>query len=133
MSDGKDNGKNNETGKLVVDHNFFSNHSEVMADIAKTGFWPTTYVSEPSPELPVHYHDYDIVGYVMSGSSYLLDENEQRIEISQGDRLNIPAGAWHAEGEVTGQMTYIVTVSEAVPFLQALMPKEPRGPFPDLG
>ncbi|MEM9620923.1 MAG: cupin domain-containing protein [Pseudomonadota bacterium] len=116
---------------MTIDHNYFTSHAEVMQDIATTGFWPTTYVSGQSPELPVHHHDYDIIGYVLEGSSYLLDENEQRVEIKAGDRLNIPKGAWHAEGAVTSQMTYIVTVSEPIGLMQALMPLEPRGPMPD--
>ncbi len=119
--------------KLTVDHNYFQNHAEVMADIAETGFWPTTYVSGQSPELPVHHHNYDVIGYVLDGSSYLLDENGERIEIKAGDRLNIPRGAWHAEGAVTQQVTYIVTVSEPIGLMQALQPLEPRGPMPDFG
>ncbi len=116
---------------MTIDHNFFTDHADVMRDIAKTGFWPTTYVSGESPELPLHYHNYDIVGYLMEGSGYLLDENENRVDINPGARLNIPKGAWHAEGAVTERMTYIVTVSEPIAFFEALMPVEPKGPMPD--
>ena len=118
--------------KMTVDTNYFTTQAQVMEDIAKTGFWPTTYVSGTSPELPVHYHDYDIIGYLIEGEGYLLDEDENRIDIGPGTRLNIPKGAWHAEGAVDHQMTYIVTVSEPVPFFHALMPLEPRGEMPDL-
>ena len=116
---------------LTVDHNYFKSHADVMRDISTTGFWPTTYISAESPELPVHYHDYDIIGYVMSGSTYILDEHQQRIEISSGDRLNIPKGAWHAEGEVNDTVTYVVTISEPIAFLKALLPREPQGPWPE--
>ena len=71
--------------RMTVDHNYFATQAEVMHDIARTGFWPTTYVSGVSPELPVHYHNYDIIGYVMSGSTYVLDENEKRVVIGAGD------------------------------------------------
>ena len=116
--------------KLVVEKNYFSNRAEVMEDIRDTGYWPTTFVSNPSPELPVHYHDHDIIGYVIEGQTYLLDEDERRIEIGPGDRLVIPKGAWHAEGEVTEKVIYIVTAKEPVPFIEAILPREPRGPFP---
>jgi len=36
----------------------------------------------------------------------------------------------HAEGKVTERMVYIVTTREAIPLMQALMPREPKGPFP---
>ncbi len=116
--------------KMVVDKNYFETRSDVMDDIRKTGFWPTTFLSGRSPELPVHYHDYDIIGYVIEGETYLLDEDEQRVPIGPGDRLVIPKGAWHAEGEVNEKVVYIVTVNEAVPMRDALMPREARGPFP---
>lgn len=118
--------------KLVVERSYFNNRAEVMEDIRDTGYWPTTFVSNRSPELPVHYHDHDIIGYVIEGETYLLDEDEERIAIGPGDRLVIPKGAWHAEGEVTDTVTYIVTVKEPVPFIEAIMPREPRGPFPQL-
>ena len=118
--------------KLVVEKSYFSDRTEVMEDIRDTGYWPTTYVSNRSPELPVHYHDHDIIGYVMEGETYLLDEDEQRIEIGPGDRLVIPKGAWHAEGEVTDRVLYIVTCKEPVAFIEAIMPREPRGPFPQI-
>ncbi len=117
---------------MTIDHGYFETHADVMADIARTGFWPTTYLSTASPELPVHYHNYDIIGYVLSGSTYVLDEDGERIDIRAGDRLNIPKGAWHAEGEVNEEVTYIVTISSPVPFLEALMPMEPRGPWPEM-
>ena len=118
---------------MTIDHNYFANQAEVMQDIAKTGYWPTTYVSGKSPELPLHYHNYDIIGYLVEGEGYLLDEDENRVEIGPGARLNIPKGAWHAEGAVDQQMTYIVTISEPIAFFEALMPVEPKGPMPDLG
>jgi hypothetical protein len=39
-----------------------------MEDIRDTGYWPTTFVSNKSPELPVHYHD--IIGYVIEGETH---------------------------------------------------------------
>ena len=119
--------------KLVVEKGYFETHAQVMEDIRDTGYWPTTFFSDPLPELPVHHHDHDIIGYVMAGETYLLDEDERRIPIGPGDRLVIPKGAWHAEGEVTERMTYIVTVRDPVPIEQAVFPREPRGPFPKRG
>jgi uncharacterized cupin superfamily protein len=115
---------------MVVEKNYFQDRAAVMEDIRDTGYWPTTFVSNKSPELPVHYHDHDIIGYVISGETYLLDEDEKKIPIGPGDRLVIPKGSWHAEGEVTDRVVYIVSVREPVPLLEAIMPREARGPFP---
>ena len=34
---------------MTIDHGYFENHEQVMQDIAKTGYWTTTYVSGLSP------------------------------------------------------------------------------------
>jgi uncharacterized cupin superfamily protein len=116
--------------QMVVEKNYFATKAEVMEDIRDSGYWPTTFISNKSPELPVHFHDHDIIGYVMEGETYLLDEDEKKIPIGPGDRLVIPKGAWHAEGAVTERVVYIVSLREAIPLLEGIMPKEPRGPFP---
>lgn len=115
--------------KMVIEKSYFQTHADVMNDVRDTGYWPTTFISNESPELPVHYHDHDIIGYVMEGKTYLLDENEKKIPIGPGDRLVIPKGAWHAEGEVTERVVYIVSLREAVPLIEGIMPREPRRPF----
>jgi mannose-6-phosphate isomerase-like protein (cupin superfamily) len=116
--------------KMVVDKSYFKNHADVMNDIRKTGYWPTTFISKKSPELPLHYHGHDIIGYVMEGETYVLDEAGERVPIQPGDRLVIPKGAWHAEGEVSDRVVYIVSMRDAIPLMEGLMPLEPKGPFP---
>lgn len=114
------------TAKLNVEKGYFASKDEVMEDIRKTGFWPTTYISGKSPELPLHWHDGDIVGYVLEGETYLLDENSERIPLTAGDRLDIPAGAIHAEGEVTDQVVYIVTMRKCIPMMEGLTMLDPQ-------
>jgi mannose-6-phosphate isomerase-like protein (cupin superfamily) len=116
--------------KMVIEKGAFTTKDEVMRDILSTGFWPTTFISNKSPELPVHYHTQDIIGYVMEGTTYLLNEDHERIDVGPGDKLNIPKGAWHAEGEVTERVVYIVSLPEPIPFEIALNLHEPRGSWP---
>jgi quercetin dioxygenase-like cupin family protein len=99
---------------------FFSTREEVLEDLKETGHWPTTYVSEKSPELPLHWHDLDITGYVMSGGTYLLDEEGIRHDLDPGDKLEIPRGSLHAEGEVMVPTTYIVGTEVPGHLLQQL-------------
>ena len=118
--------------KMSIEKGYFSTRAEVMEDIRDSGYWPTTFISNRSPELPIHYHNHDIIGYVMEGETYLLDEDGKKTSIAPGDRLVIPKGAWHAEGAVSNRVVYIVTLREAIPLMEAVMPQEPRGPFPSL-
>ena len=112
-------------GPMQVIHNFFTTKSEVLRDIDRLDLWPTTYVSERMQELPLHWHDVDNCGYVLSGSSYVIDENGERIPLGPGDKLIIPAGALHAEGEVTERMVYIVGISEPANLLEKLSMLDP--------
>jgi len=114
-----------EPGPMKVLHNHFSTKEEVLEEIKALDLWPTTYVSERMEELPLHWHDVDNHGYVLAGKSYLLDENGNQVEIGPGDKLVIPAGALHAEGEVTQRMVYIVGINKAANLFEALTLNDP--------
>jgi quercetin dioxygenase-like cupin family protein len=107
---------------MQVIKNALSTKEEVLADLSSLDLWPTTYVSERMDELPLHWHDVDNCGYVLEGSSYVLDEDGNRIELGPGDKLVLPTGAVHAEGEVTERMVYIVGISKAENLFDALLP-----------
>ena len=109
-----------EPGPMKVIHNFHTTKEEVLEDIKKLDLWPTVYVSERMDELPLHWHDVDNCGYVMEGKSY-----GEKIPLQAGDKLHIPAGAVHAEGEVEDRMVYIVGISKPENLLDALLPLHP--------
>ena len=115
-----------EPGPMQVIKNFHSTKDEVLDDIKKLDLWPTVYVSERMEELPPHWHDLDNCGYVMEGSSYVLNEKGERVQLSAGDKLQIPAGAIHAEGIVEERMVYIVGIHVAGNLLEklSLLPPE---------
>ncbi len=103
----------------------FADKDEVLDEIRRLDLWPTTYVSERMRELPLHWHDVDNHGYVLEGYSYVLDEAGERVALGPGDKLEIPAGALHAEGEVTERMVYIVGIPVAANLLDALEMRDP--------
>ena len=115
-----------EPGPRQVIRNFFTTKAEVLDDIKKLDLWPTVYVSERMEELPLHWHDLDNCGYVMEGSSYVLNEQGERVPLKAGDKLHIPAGAVHAEGKVTERMVYIVGISEPGNLLEKLSLLDPE-------
>ena len=111
---------------MTIERQCFETKEDVYRDMIETGFWPTTYQSNPSPELPLHWHGGDTIGYVMEGTTYVLDGDGERRELSAGDKLIIPAGALHAEGEITEPVTYIVTMRDPQPFLKAFTMLDPE-------
>jgi len=107
---------------MRVIKNAFKTKAEALADLSRLDLWPTTYVSERMEELPLQWHDVDNCGYVLEGSSYVLDGLGNRVPLSAGDKLVLPAGAVHAEGKVTERMVYIVGISKAANLFDALLP-----------
>ena len=108
-------------GPMKVIHGFHKTKAEVLDDIKRLDLWPTVYVSERMEELPPHWHCVDNCGYVMQGSSYVIDENGKHIPLQAGDKLEIPAGAIHAEGKVTQRIVYIVGISKPENLFDALL------------
>ena len=113
---------------MSVYKGFFSSREEVLDDLKKTGHWPTTYVSEASDELPLHWHALDVTGYVMTGGTYVLNEAGERVDLEPGDKLEIPAGSLHAEGAVKETTTYIVGTEVAGQFLEQFQLLDPNDP-----
>ena len=109
---------------------FFTSRAEVMEDLARTGFWPMTFVSPPSPTLPLHWHDLDVESYLIEGQSWVLDgESGERMDAYPGDKIIVPRGTVHAEGENDAPATYIVALAKPWPLSEALElipPDDPR-------
>ncbi|MCP4434931.1 MAG: cupin domain-containing protein [Actinomycetia bacterium] len=122
-----------EPGPLRVIRNAFSTKGEVLDDIRRLDLWPTTYVSDRMEELPLHWHGFDNCGYVLEGSSYILDESGERVPLGPGDKLEIPAGAVHAEGEVTERMVYLVGLPMAANLFDVLIELNPPETSPLAG
>ncbi len=100
---------------LSVEKNFFKSKAEIYEDLCRTGFWPTTFVSGPSEGLKPHWHSEEVHAYVLEGETSFLDvESGENLQISQGDKIIVPARALHAEGEVKDRIVYIIAVPEPV-------------------
>ena len=113
---------------LKIYKSFFKNRDEVLDDLKKSGFWPTTFVSGPSPGLEAHWHSEEVQAYVMEGETSFLDvESGERHAIGPGDKIVVPPRTLHAEGEVRDRVVYIIAVPEAMlpdEFLKQRPPEE---------
>jgi len=106
---------------------FFRNRSDVMDDLKVSGFWPTTFLSGPSPGLEVHWHSEEVHAYVMEGETSFLDaESGDRSPVGPGDKVVVPARTLHAEGEVLDRVVYIIAIPEALSPDEFLMIRPPE-------
>jgi quercetin dioxygenase-like cupin family protein len=117
---------------IEVHKSYFSDLGEALDDIRKDGYWPTTFVTDASPEIPVHWHDTELHGYVMEGETYILDGvTKERVDFRKGDKLVLTAGTLHAEGETKERMVYLVALPEPKAFgdfLHMFSPDDPERP-----
>ncbi len=113
---------------VKIHKGFFKKRSDVMDDLKVSGFWPTTFVSGPSPGLEVHWHSEEVHAYIMEGETSFLDaESGDRSPVGPGDKIVVPARTLHAEGEVLDRVVYIIAIPEALfpdKFLMIRAPEE---------
>ena len=106
---------------------FFETRDQVLEDIRQTGFWPTTFVGGPSPELPLHWHDSEVHAYVLEGETWMKDGlTGERLAIGPGDKFIIPKGVLHAEGDSLATMVYIIGLPEPRTFKEFLRLQSPE-------
>ncbi len=110
---------------IQIQPRYFNELADVYNDMKQHGLWPATYVSDTQEELPLHWHEGDVTGYVMEGGTYLLDETGQRHNIVAGDKFRIEGGTIHAEGEVTERTVYIIGTPTAGNLRDHLALKDP--------
>ncbi len=111
---------------ITVHKGFFSDLADVYDDMKAAQIWPATYVSDAADELPLHWHEGDITGYVMEGGTYLLDDQGQRHNIVAGDKFEIAGGTVHAEGEVLARTVYLIGTTTAGNLRDHLALKDPK-------
>ena len=105
--------------QIRVEKKFHAGLADVMRDIAITGFGLTTLVSHPSPPPELHWHRIEAHGYVIDGTTWILDgETGDKLIIEPGDKLIIRRGL-HIEGEGEENVTYIVAIPTTQTLLQA--------------
>lgn len=111
---------------IEIQRGFFESRAEVLDDLKKTRFWPTTFVSGPSPGLDVHWHAHAVHAYVVEGATSFLDaESGERHPVGRGDKVVVPPRTLHAEGEVADRVVYIIAAPEPLPADEFLKQRPP--------
>ena len=105
---------NSRKPEITVSKRFFSRRADVFNDLASTGFWPLTLVTNQSTTQPPHYHDLDSHAYIMEGKVVIKDVTKQTsYDLEPGDKVIIPAYTVHLEMESSSRVIYIISIPEA--------------------
>jgi quercetin dioxygenase-like cupin family protein len=75
--------------------------SSITRQMKKEGLRPYMWVNMPNHRYGVRTHGYDKVLYVIEGTLEItLPDNNQRVILKAGDRVDVPAGVRH--GTIVG-------------------------------
>jgi len=71
--------------------------SGLTKQLRAEGLSPYVWSNGPYDAYPPHAHSYDKVIYVVRGTiEFMIDESNQPLRLSAGDRLDLPAGVTHS-------------------------------------
>ena len=71
--------------------------SVIRSILAEENLKPYAWGNNPGDVYQAHTHEYDKVIYVIQGSiTFGLPEEDQRVTLRAGDRLELPAGTQHS-------------------------------------
>ncbi len=76
--------------------------TNIISAMKESGLRPYMWSNMPNHRYAVRSHNYDKVLYVIDGSvEVTLPDNNQRVTLKSGDRIEIPAGVRH--GTIVGR------------------------------
>ena len=101
----------------------------IAEEVEREGFDPVCITDPPARVYSSHHHA-ETKRLVFLGGTMEVTVGDRTYDCKPGDKLIIPAGALHAEGQVQDPVTYIVTLRDPEPFLQALRMLDPAS-YPD--
>ena len=82
---------------MNIEHNYFSDESQVQAEIEAAGYHAVTLDFEAENNDP-HWHDFDSLVYVLDGQIAVTDEQTgESCVCEKGAKITAPRGVLHRE------------------------------------
>ncbi len=110
---------------LIVNKKHFDGLSGALEEIREKGLFPTTYATDHATAANLHWHNEDVLAYMIQGNTYFLDANGQEHRLEAGDLITVPARTLHAEGAINEPIVMLIGLKEALPMDRFLLPRDP--------
>ncbi len=94
-----------ETGAPITEE-------EALAQVADLGFHGLAFDQDLQEDEPLHWHEFDSVTFVISGTGSFADEHGNVTHVAPGCRLEAPAGWLHRN---LGGPAYRVVLGTSLP------------------
>lgn len=103
----------------------FDGLSGALEDIVQKNLFPTTYATDHATAADIHWHDYDVMAYIVKGKTYFLDADSNEHPLEAGDLITVPARTLHAEGAINESVVMLIGLAEALPMDRFLAQRDP--------
>lgn len=110
---------------LIIRKKHFDGLNGALEDIRKRSLFPTTYATDHATAADLHWHNEEVLAYLVQGKTYFLDSNGDQHPLEAGDLITVPARTVHAEGDINEPVIMLIGLAQAVPMDQFLIQREP--------
>jgi len=110
---------------LIIDKMHFDGLSGALEDIRERNLFPTTYATDHATAANLHWHNEEVLAYLVKGKTYFLDAEGDEHQLEAGDLITVPARTIHAEGDINEPVVMLIGLVEAVPMDQFLTHHDP--------
>lgn len=110
---------------LIVEKAHFEGLAGALQAIAGKGLYPTTYATDHATAAELHWHNEEVLAYLVQGETYFLDGDNNRYPLQAGDLITVPARTVHAEGDIKEPVVMLIGLREALPMDRFLLPHDP--------
>ena len=111
---------------LIIKKKNFVGLNGALQDIQMRNLFPTTYATDHATAANLHWHNEEVLAYLVKGKTYFLDAKGNEHKVEAGDLVAIPARTLHAEGDIDEPVIMLIGLAEAVPMDQFLAQHEPE-------
>ena len=111
---------------LIIIRNHFDGMSGALKDIRDRNLYPTTYATDHATAASPHWHNEEVLAYLVKGKTYFLDPEGHKHQLEAGDLVTVPARTLHAEGAINEPVVMLIGLAEAVSMDQFLAQRDPK-------
>ena len=110
---------------FIVEKDHFDGLSGALEDIRERKLFPTTYATDQATAANLHWHEDEVLAYLVKGKTYFEDAQGTQHQLEAGDLITIPARTLHAEGDINEPVIMLIGLVDAVPMDQFLAQHDP--------
>ena len=111
---------------FTVNKKHFDGLGSALDDIRKRNLYPTTYATDHATAASLHWHNEEVLAYLVKGKTFFLDAKGHEHQIEAGDLVTIPARTLHAEGDINEPVVMLIGLVDAVPMDEFLVQHDPE-------